>query len=91
MPILDGWRKFSEWLYEKWDIKNIQKRYDEIDKWTDADFQRMTDGLWSMLPPNLQDQITSFVLALAKRYGEEMAKKVFKYLHSTIKKEETAL
>jgi hypothetical protein len=86
--IMNGWRKFSEWLYEKWDIKNIQKRYDEIDKWTDADLQRATDGLWSILPEKIQRTLTELVLSLAKKYGEDVAKRIFDYIATLLKKEE---
>ena len=76
--LFDAWRSLSQRLYDKADIANLQKRYDEIKDWEDEDLKRTLTALWSLIPPELQDSMTRFVIALCRIYGEDFARKVIK-------------
>ena len=85
MWIMERWKKFSQNQWNKWGSK-LQSQYDAIDAWEDEDLKKMFKALWDVVPKNLQDKLTAFIVGICTLYGEEFAKKIIEKLFPNFEK-----
>lgn len=79
MGFMKAWENWSRKQYDVWGSK-LQDKYNFWKEYDDPELRAKCQAIWVLLPSDLQKKIYKMLMAVLKKYGPEMAKKIIKGL-----------
>ena len=70
------WKKWSNNLYNDFDIEGIQDKYDDINAWEDEGLRTICAELWNILDDKQKKLIYATIITIVTKYGIDIARKI---------------